>query len=280
MVQWGCCISPWSSADGGDMPVRAEEMFAQLTDVGFEYAELSASSLVQLSDTALSSLVRAMERTGTPVRACNSFVPATIPLVGPQRDFDRIHDYVGRTLTRCAQIGAGTVVFGSGTARHIPDGFDSATALRQLKEFLIMCNDFGERLRIDIVIEPLRKAECNVINSVAQGAALTREVNLPHIRLLADSYHMAAEQEAYGVLDGVADLLGHVHVANGRERRYPGHDRGDVEDLARMFVHLQRSGYARGISVECRFELFVKELPKALVTLREAWATGFRLSEG
>ncbi len=272
MVKWGCCISPWSVGGDPDATVaRTAAMLAQLADAGFAYAELPATSLAQMPAEAMPELVRAVEQSGTPVLACNSFVPATIPLVGPQRDLEQIRDYVTLALGRCAQMGVRTVVFGSGTARRVPDGLDRAVALRQIGEFLGVCNDVGARIGVDTVIEPLRKAESNVINRVAEAADLARGLNLPHIRVLADSYHMAAEREAYAVLDGVADLLGHVHVANARERRYPGHDPRDVDDLADMFGHLQRGGYGGGVSIECRFDSFVEELPRALDTLRDAW---------
>ena len=44
---------------------------------------------------------------------------------------------------------------------------------------------------IVVCVEPLNRAESNFINTLQEGAEIVRRVNHPHIRLLADLYHMA-----------------------------------------------------------------------------------------
>ena len=58
-----------------------------------------------------------------PLRNGNSFIAPDVRLTGPDVDIVRQNEAVGRVLRRAGAIAAGVIVFGSGGARNIPDGF-------------------------------------------------------------------------------------------------------------------------------------------------------------
>jgi sugar phosphate isomerase/epimerase len=131
---------------------------------------------------------------------------------------------------------------------------------------------------IFVVIEPLHRGECNFINSVSEGAEIVREVNDPHIRLLADIYHMLREDEGPASIASAGPLIGHCHIAEKDGRTPPG-VHGD--DFTPYLDALRRIGYTGGISIECRWNNLGYELPVAVETLevqiaRIAGATGKR----
>ena len=102
---------------------------------------------------------------------------------------------------------------------------------------------------VTIVIEPLRKAECNLINTFAEGVQLAKDVNDPNVRVLVDFYHLAEEHEpVQHLLDNGRDYLRHVHFANPTGRVFP--DKADEADYAPFITALKEIGYDLHVSCE------------------------------
>lgn len=79
------------------------------------------------------------------------------------------------------------------------------------------CEDYG----IVVAIEPLNVVECNLLHTLLEGYWLACETDRPHIRLLADYYHVQRNQENLIDLVSVSSRLEHVHLANCLDRGYP-----------------------------------------------------------
>ncbi len=73
--------------------------------------------------------------------------------------------------------------------------------------------------RLIIALEPLNRAETNLINNSASGAALVEAVAHPSFRLLPDYYHMALENDASGNAAKYSRPLAHARIAAPRRRR-------------------------------------------------------------
>lgn len=250
-VRWirlGCCISD---------PALA----GVIGDVA-DYCELPVASVVMPGD--VEAIGRRLEEAGCAAVAANVLLPGELKVVGAEVDEARVDAYVAEAAGRLERLGVRRVVFGSGRARAIPDGFERARALDQLEAFVRRAAARMDQHGVTLVIEPLRAAESNVLNTVGEAAAFVRERGLAPARVLADLYHMREEAEGLDALDAAADLLAHTHVA-GRERRPPGPGDDDVGDFLRR---LHAAGYEGGCSIECRWDDFGAQAPAALVHLR------------
>ncbi len=245
----GCCVAD-------------EVQLAVIEPTGADYAEPPvASAVMGASFDALRP--RLLEST-TPARAANVFLPGDLPVVGPAVDQVRIEAYVAEAMARLAGLGVGVLVFGSGKARSIPDGFDRATALDQLEAFTRLAAAAAAGSGVVLAIEPLRRAESNVLNSVREAGAFVRERQIGDARVLADLYHMQEEGEDFGALDDCADLLAHTHVADSG-RTPPG--QGDW-DLQGFLERLRAVGYVGACSIECIWSDFAAEAPAAVAHMR------------
>ena len=207
-----------------------------------------------------------------PVEAANVFIPADLPLVASATqsvDLPRLERYVRTALRRAEMAGIRVIVFGSGKARACPPDLDLGAGLRQIGEHLARWGDWAAGHGVSIAIEPLRRAETNMLNTVAESAALVEQLGPPAIRLLADTYHMACNGESPDDLRAFAPLLAHVHVAEYRERAAPG---THGEDFRPYFAALSQGGYDARISIECTWQDFAAQVAGALATVREQWA--------
>src|SRR5207245_4614992 len=117
-----------------------------------------------------------------PIEAANSLLPADMLLVAtPTQSVDakRLERYMKTALQRAEQVGIRVIVFGSGSARACPPGYSRADAVQQIGAHLSQWNDWAQRRRVQIVLEPLRYEETNTLNTLAEAGAL--EIGRAHV---------------------------------------------------------------------------------------------------
>ena len=244
------------------------EVAAPAAAAGFDYFEWSVQAFLQplAKASAFEQALAAVEAAPLPCPVCNCFLPGDLKVTGPAVDDAALDAYVATACARAEVAGVDTIVFGSGAARQVPEGFDRAEAERQIVAFLKRLGPVARRHGVFIAIEPLRRAECNILNTVAESARLTRRVNDPAIRLLVDGYHWACNAEAEEDIVAAAPLFRHMHVATRTSRRAPGAE--PCEAVPRFLRTVRRIGYTGRLSFEGRLGNPAAELPAAAALLR------------
>ncbi len=243
MIRLGVCTSP-ANAD-------------IVAEIGFDYVEFSLSSVAAMSDEEFSALALKMDECAIRVEAFNGMVPGTVPITGPNVNASQQHEYLELAFSRARRLGGKVVVFGSSAARNVPEGFPIDMAWRQIVNFLRLAERHAANYEITIAIEPLCKRESNVINYVSEAVLLSSIHQLPHIRALGDTYHMAMGSEPLSALTLAGDMLAHVHTANAIGRKYP--KAGDGEDYEAIFRALIEGGYQGRVSIEGGCDDFVPD---------------------
>ena len=238
-----------------------------LKQAGCSYVEIGINSFLmpEQDDDAFGENLKEALASELPIYAGNVFFPGSIKLVGPDADLEATVRYAEVAMKRAKQIGIQIFVLGSGGSRRIPDDFDSAKATAQ---FIDLCKQIallGEKYGIVVVIEPLRQQETNFIHTVRQGTEIVRAVDHPNVRVLADFYHMACEDEDAQAIVEAGDLLYHCHIAEKAERTAPG-IKGD--DFTPYFMALKEINYKGSISLECNWKNFEEEVTPAVVEMR------------
>jgi D-psicose/D-tagatose/L-ribulose 3-epimerase len=235
---------------------------------GFDYVELGTSEIAALSDEEYEKAVAHINQVDLPVPVTNLFLPATLKVTGPQIDRDQQMAYVKRAFARLARLGTEIVVFGSGGARRVPDGFPKEDAFKQLVEFGKRIAPEARAHGLTVAIEPLRREETNIINSAAEGLELVTAIGDPNFQLMVDFYHLASEKEDPEIVVRASEHIRHLHMANPQGRVFPLE--WDEYDYAPFFATLRKIGYARRISVEASARDFPSEAPRAIALLRRA----------
>jgi D-psicose/D-tagatose/L-ribulose 3-epimerase len=236
---------------------------------GFDYVELSTTEIANLSDADFEAAAAKIKALGLPTPAANLFIPAAIKVTGPATNPEQQMAHVKKAFTRLARLGTEMVVFGSGGARRVPDGFSKDEAFKQLVDFGRRAAAEGRTHGITITIEPLRRQETNIINTAAEGLALVEAIDHPNFQLMIDFYHLASEQEDPAIVLRAKDRLRHLHVANPNERVFPA--KWEEFDYGPFFAHLKKIGYDKRISVEGRTTDLAAQGPPAIALLRRAF---------
>jgi sugar phosphate isomerase/epimerase len=244
---------------------------AQLVkDAGWEYVEYSVQGVLQgLVPDEQWKGEEVVKQMPLPGPAANMLVPGALKVTGPSVDFAALTNYMTNVLSRAGKVGCNTLVFGSGVARAVPDGFDRNEARKQILAFLNMIAPIAKQAGVTVVIEPLNKGECNIINSVEEGMTYVREIDHPNIRQLVDTYHLWLEWESLQSIRDAGKAIKHVHLAD-RERRTPPGLSG-LSDYRAVFRILKEMNYQGLVSVEAGSFDIAKDGKSVLAYVKKQW---------
>lgn len=243
---------------------------ATVAACGYDYVEPGLAKTLALPDAERQAQLRRMAATTLRIEAMNWFLPgADLKLTGPAVDEARVRDFLERSLALAQQLGAKVIVFGSPGARSYPDGFPREQAWEQLKAFLRTAGGIIEARGHGMVIgiEPLRKPESNIVNTVAEAARLAREVDHPKVRIIVDFYHLAFENEDPDVILEARDLIVHLQIADPSARGFPKQEGAEAR-YRRFFENLRKIGYRGRLSIEANSSDLAGDCGPALTFLK------------
>ncbi len=239
---------------------------SKVESLGFDYIECAVVEIAKLMDEEFDRVLKSVSSSKISCKAFNVLFPGDISVVGPNVDYKTIEEYIENAFDRISKLGAEVVVFGSGAARKCPDGWSKDEAFSQLVKTSKIVGDVAQKYGITIVIEPLNRGETNIINSVAEGYELVKEVNHKNIKLLADFYHMRKENESMGEVEKAGTVIRHIHIANSSGRYFPFEANEDIYD--EFISMLKKIDYSGGISIEGRSDDFEADAIKSLQFLK------------
>ena len=235
---------------------------------GFDYLEMQVTAVASWSEEEFEANCKKIQEVGLECRCFNELFPGDMALIGDQADASRRDLYLHKAFARLQKLGGEIVVFGSGRARKKPEGLSFFEAYRQLVEVTYAIGTIAAQYGLTIVIEPLNRTECDLINSMAEGAQLVSDVDLENVRLLSDFYHVATDHEPISDITRIG-AFSHIHVASRHARRYPLP--GQPDDYKQYFHRLKDIGYQGRISVEGGAEDIEAEGRLSLAYLRKIW---------
>ena len=243
------------------------EQIGPAAAAGFDYLEPPVNYIAAMTEEDFAACLRAVHGAAIPTTCFNLLFPKTMPLLAAATTDGEIRAYLRGALARVREMGGEIAVFGSGKSRNRPAGMSYGDAFRRLTEVTRLTGKIAAFYDITIVIEPLNRGETNMINSLGEGACLAAAVNHPRVRLLADYYHIAVENQPVSDIERLTGIA-HAHIAAPEGRRVPvAPDPGYAE----MFASMKRTGYQGLISVEGKTDDLAADGPVSVRLLKKMW---------
>lgn len=204
-----------------------------------------------VTDEQFADNKKRMSHLRVPIYAVNIFMPGDLKLVGPTVDESAIIAYAEQVFQRCEKAGITLIVWGSGGARRVPDGFAQEKAREQFAAVARKVAVVAARYKIVLALENLNSTETNFITTAREALEMVTAVNHPNFRLCVDIYHMLMENEKPDVIELTEPYLIHVDIAENKTRTPPGVN-GD--DFGPYLLALKKVNYTGKIILECRWE--------------------------
>ncbi|HEX5414797.1 MAG TPA: sugar phosphate isomerase/epimerase family protein [Chloroflexota bacterium] len=221
----------------------------QLSEWGYDYAEIGARTLLPFDDEATFAPQRAaLRQAGMSIEAMAGFIPESVPVIGSEVDWARVREYLTTTLGRAAEVGVKVVNWGSVQSRRVPPGWPMSRAWEQIERAASLIAEIAQPLGIVIAIESVNPLEANVLFYLPEAANLVATVGAPNLRLNLDYYHCLKQNEPTAHLEAVAPLIVHTHTSDDG-RRFPLLGAWDQRPFLEF---LERIGYRGRLSFEVR----------------------------
>ncbi len=277
MIKLACCIPGGSLMPEGvaEIPKSPAENIIDkcryLLSIGYDCTECGAWMLLGLSETELEFIRKENDRESLRIVAVNSLYPGDWKLAGPLTDKTEYLDYSERLFTILESLDIHYAVLGSGAARSIPvnDGMEYDDGVDELYGFILSLAHKAQAHGVTVLIEPLRKRESNIFNTVEETGDFVRSADCGGIKLLFDSFHMAEEKSDVKCVRGYFDIVKHCHISESPKRSIPGAaDSNDLDYNKKFIGELKNGGYDGVLSVESGFSDFMKDADSALKYLK------------
>ena len=240
----------------------------EVARLGFDYVEIPLNALAALPVSDFEAFVAYVEGSGIHVGACSDMLPEDLPITGDGVNATALHGYLKHALGRAQRLGAKVVVLDGAKSRQAPADGDFPFAWRQPGNFLRLLQGHAKDCGMTVALEPLRKADCNLLNLVSEATLIAGLLQLDCIAVCANFGSMGMASEPMSALRRAAPLLRHVRVENALTRALPRPR--DGEDYARLLETLRDIGYDGGVTLTGIItESFAEDAQIAVQYMRE-----------
>ncbi len=231
----------------------APEYWAQVKEIGYDYAEGYFRMLATADAEQWNDIVRFYQRAELPVSAFNGIFAKDIPLYEGKETNGVIEEYAKKGFDRAKRLGGEIVVFGSGAARAIPDGMEKERAKERFAEVACLLGDIAKSNEMKLALEPLSFQETNFINTLLDGIDICEYIDHKNVGLTLDFFHFFRNGEDIETVSKAKPYLFHAHLARPNpDRKTPKQE--DISVCKTWADALRAIGYNERISLEAVFE--------------------------
>ena len=227
-------------------------------EAGADFVEINNSVIAKLSYGDFEKVLELSRQYPGKMLASNGLIPWQVRLTGDAVDYGQIREFCEMSFERLARLGVKILVFGSGGAKQVPEGFSFEAAMGQLAECVRIFGEVAKKHKQIVVIEPLRYSECNIINLVSESKRLADLSGLDNVKAHVDFFHLMQNGETLTEIQKYAADLGHVHVASPILRTIPTFD--DGANYKAFFDIIREGNPHQTISFEGKFEPDIEKL--------------------
>jgi D-psicose/D-tagatose/L-ribulose 3-epimerase len=163
--------------------------------------------------------------------------------------WERTVDVMRRLIELCVDLGGSYLVHGSPAQRRLDPADPAGSAERAIEAWAAIAPD-AVAARVTYCIEPLAPRETDLVNTVADAAAIVERIACPAVRTMIDTSAagLAEAEPVEAVIERwmPTGLVAHVQL-NDRNRRGPGQGN---DRFAPILGALKRSSYTGWLAME------------------------------
>ena len=171
--------------------------------------------------------------------------PKGLHVTTPDADLRcRSWQHIRHLIDLCADLGPdGILVFGSPKQRGATGGLSRVEATRHFVEGLAAVAPHAGQRGVTILMEALPHSQSDVVHTLAEAAAVVREINSPAVRTMFDCHNAEDETEPHDrLIEKYFPLIRHVHV-NEMDGAHPGAGNYDFVSIFRALMRLDYKGW-------------------------------------
>jgi sugar phosphate isomerase/epimerase len=190
-----------------------EADLACLRQAGYDAVELQIANPADFDDDRVRRSLAAVDYEMCALQTGGSYATCGNCLCTPDA---AVRERTIRLLKSFVELAArwnSVIVFGSLQGRRTDEG-DRIAGSRRIVDALAEVGQYATEKGATIAFEPITHEEVGFHNTIAEVADVVRQLALPGLRMMVDTFHMNIEErDMIAPLAGVADILAHVHLS-------------------------------------------------------------------
>ncbi|MDR3200894.1 MAG: sugar phosphate isomerase/epimerase [Spirochaetales bacterium] len=227
------------------------ENYEELCRIGYDFIELGGVQVMAMSAQELEDVGKLIASRGVPCNGFNAYCGGGLSMAGPGFDPKAAGDYAAEICRRGKALGIRVIGLGAPLARKLPQGFDPASAARQVREFIRVTAEEGAKQGITFLLEPLNSHVCDLLIHTQEALDIVKELNMPCLRMVLDFHHVTRSGEDIADIAYVMPYVGHLHIDHTLPDGSRHHLREDGIPFYRACISAAKScGYDGTLSIE------------------------------
>lgn len=219
-----------------------EESISKAADLGFDAIELFTSSGSAIKPEILAGLLGKYQLKLAAVGTGAGKVIQGLTLTDSDPEIrEKAVSFISEMIAFGALFNAPAII--GSMQGNVVNGVSRNQSFLWLTEGLNKLGNLAGNAGVSLIYEPLNRYETNIINTMEAGVAFIKTLATPHIKLLADLFHMNIEEE--NISDSLlkyGDYIGHIHFADSN-RMPVGLGHTSMSDVAEAIKKIKYDGY-------------------------------------
>lgn len=231
----------------GDIPF--EEVFARVSEAGYHYMDAQASVVSE----HLSQMQSLTERYSVKISGLlggGGWPSEEHDLANTDRhNRNKAVDYVKQQIELVKKVDADyLVIVPSALGKYWLMGNDKSDDWNWGIESVTRLTETAEEYGVTLVVEPVNRYECSIVNSSEDALNFVKEINHPHVKALLDTFHMNIEEANFEeAFIKLKDWLEVVHFADNNRQ---GLGKGNI-DFTKIVAAMKKIGFNKTVVLEC-----------------------------
>ena len=237
-MKYGIYYAYWEQEWASDYIPYIEKV----AKLGFDFLEIACTPINGYTDRQLKDIRQAAKDNGIFLTAGHGPAPSQNLASADPAVVRNAKEFFTTLLKNLEKLDIHTI--GGGIYSYWPVDYskpidkasDWARSVENVREIGRIAGDCG----VDYCLEVLNRFEGYLLNTAEEGVQFVKEVGLPSVKVMLDTFHMNIEEDSMGdAIRSAKGLLGHFHTGEAN-RRVPGRGRMPWREIGNA---LQDIGY-------------------------------------
>jgi sugar phosphate isomerase/epimerase len=151
--------------------------------------------------------------------------------------------YVKQVTDLAAAVGCPTIIIAPTACMKMNRWHDPVEERKWAIDSIRTGAEYAASVGVDFAIEAWNRYESYFVNTIEQGLGIIKEVGLPNVGVMGDTFHMNIEErDMADAYRRAGKNLKHVHLADS-DRAAPGHGHIDFLPVLRALKGMDYQGY-------------------------------------
>lgn len=240
-MKYGIYYAYWNDSWNASNFLNYVDKVAKL---GFDILEINASPLSEYSEKQINELEERAKDNNIILTA--GYGPIAEHNIGIESKRNKILDWYKKVFSNMQKLNI--QIIGGAIYSYWPVDYSKPINKKEDWKNAVdgtrILASLASEYNINICCEVLNRFENYLLNTSKEAVSFVKEVGMPNVKVMLDTFHMNIEEESFSnAIKEAGEYLGHFHLGEAN-RRLPGEGRMPWNEILDALILINYDGYA------------------------------------